>query len=180
MENHRLITAIVLLIVIVVGAYWLSYTPSGSVVRGNALVANPLAAGYVTTAPVYGTTTATYPAYTAPTSYPAATAYVTYPIAKSTSSSSSIYPGQTSYYSTSSYPTYPTPNYYPTSYPAGGCYVSGCSAQICSDNPSAVSTCEYRPQYACYLATSRCERQLGGQCGWTPTNELYSCLSNNP
>jgi hypothetical protein len=38
----------------------------------------------------------------------------------------------------------------------GGCYVGGCSGQICSE----------------------CERQQNGQCGWTVTTELRACLMN--
>jgi hypothetical protein len=59
----------------------------------------------------------------------------------------------------------------------GGCYVGGCSGQICSDDPNAVSTCEYREEYACYKQSS-CERQASGQCGWTETPELKACLMN--
>lgn len=58
----------------------------------------------------------------------------------------------------------------------GGCYVGGCSSQICSDQPDAVSTCEFREAYACYQ-TAKCERQTSGQCGWTETAELRMCLN---
>lgn len=60
--------------------------------------------------------------------------------------------------------------------PQGKCYVGGCSSQICSDRPDAVSTCEYREEYACYQS-ARCERQASGQCGWTETPELAQCLA---
>lgn len=56
------------------------------------------------------------------------------------------------------------------------CYVGGCSGQICSDQPDAVSTCEYRAEYACYKQAT-CERQSNGQCGWTQTTALASCLA---
>jgi hypothetical protein len=59
---------------------------------------------------------------------------------------------------------------------SGGCFIGGCSSQICSDDPDAVSTCEFREEYACYK-TGRCERQAGGQCGWTETPELAICLN---
>ncbi len=63
----------------------------------------------------------------------------------------------------------------------GGCYVGGCSAQLCSDTPNAISTCEYTAAYACYQ-TARCERQSTGQCGWTQTPALTMCLNktDNP
>lgn len=59
--------------------------------------------------------------------------------------------------------------------PAPTCFIGGCSNQICSDQPGVVSTCEYKEEYACYT-TARCERQTDGQCGWTQTTELTSCL----
>lgn len=60
---------------------------------------------------------------------------------------------------------------------AGGCFVGGCSGQICSDRQDVYTTCEWREEYACYK-TARCERQKSGQCGWTPTSELNACLGN--
>ncbi|MEX2052308.1 MAG: hypothetical protein WD991_01255 [Candidatus Paceibacterota bacterium] len=59
---------------------------------------------------------------------------------------------------------------------SGPCYVGGCSSQICSDQPGAISTCEYREEYACYQS-AKCERQSSGQCGWTPSATLNACLS---
>jgi eight-cysteine-cluster-containing protein len=58
-----------------------------------------------------------------------------------------------------------------------GCFVGGCSGQICSDRQDIASTCEFREEYACYK-TAKCERQAGGQCGWTETSELKMCLNN--
>jgi hypothetical protein len=55
------------------------------------------------------------------------------------------------------------------------CYVGGCSSQICSENPDVISTCEWRESYACYQ-TATCERQQTGECGWTETPALNSCL----
>lgn len=64
----------------------------------------------------------------------------------------------------------------PPATPAPGkCYVGGCSAQICSEEPDMASTCEYREVYACYR-TAKCERQPNGACGWTPTTELSMCI----
>jgi hypothetical protein len=61
--------------------------------------------------------------------------------------------------------------------PAGECVVGGCSGQICSDQEGVISTCEWRPEYACYQQAT-CERQPTGECGWTPTPELQACLGN--
>lgn len=61
--------------------------------------------------------------------------------------------------------------------PTPPCYVGGCSAQLCTDRPDAVSTCEYRAEYGCYK-NARCQRQASGQCGWTQTDALKACLAN--
>ena len=61
----------------------------------------------------------------------------------------------------------------------GGCYVGGCSGQLCTENRDMVSTCEFRPEYVCYR-TAKCERQASGQCGWTETPELRMCLARPP
>lgn len=58
------------------------------------------------------------------------------------------------------------------------CRPSGCSGQICSDEDIA-SNCEFRPEYACYKEAT-CERQVGGECGWTQTATLSACLANPP
>jgi hypothetical protein len=60
---------------------------------------------------------------------------------------------------------------------AASCFVGGCSSQLCTDEPGAISTCEWRDEYACYH-TATCERQADGQCGWTDTPELQACLGN--
>ena len=57
------------------------------------------------------------------------------------------------------------------------CYVGGCSGQICSDREGAISTCEWREEYAGYQ-TATCERQSDNTCGWTQTPELEACLAN--
>jgi hypothetical protein len=63
--------------------------------------------------------------------------------------------------------------------PEATCFVGGCSGQICSDREGVVSTCEWKPSYACF-DTAACERQLDGECGWTPTPELDACLDAAP
>jgi hypothetical protein len=57
------------------------------------------------------------------------------------------------------------------------CYVGGCSGQICSDQEGVISTCEWKPEYACYHSAT-CEVQADGNCGWTQTAELQACLAN--
>jgi hypothetical protein len=55
------------------------------------------------------------------------------------------------------------------------CMKTGCSGQICSDE-EVVTTCEYRTEYECYKK-AKCERQANGECGFTKTPELTSCLN---
>ena len=59
---------------------------------------------------------------------------------------------------------------------SGGCFIGGCSNQICSDQEGLISTCEFKEEYACYK-TATCERQTSGECGWTQTPGLQSCLN---
>jgi hypothetical protein len=59
------------------------------------------------------------------------------------------------------------------------CYVGGCSAELCTDQPDAVSTCIYKPEFECYR-DAICARQADQRCGWTPTSELEACLANPP
>ena len=65
--------------------------------------------------------------------------------------------------------------------PAGAaCMKGGCSGTICAENANdIVTTCEYKPEYACY-GTATCARQADGKCGWTQTAELTACLANPP
>ena len=59
---------------------------------------------------------------------------------------------------------------------AGGpCVRTGCSGQICADS-HRISTCEMRPQYACYKAAI-CERGADGACGFRQTPQLEACLA---
>jgi len=64
--------------------------------------------------------------------------------------------------------------------PPAACVKTGCSGTICAEpGKEVITTCEYRPEYACYK-TAACERQASGSCGWTQTAELTACLANPP
>jgi hypothetical protein len=56
------------------------------------------------------------------------------------------------------------------------CIRTGCSGQICAD-ANRISTCEMRPEYACYQAAT-CERGADGQCGFRQTPQLAACLAS--
>lgn len=58
----------------------------------------------------------------------------------------------------------------------GGCRPTGCSGQLCADQ-DLVSTCEFKKEYACY-SSAVCKRQENGECGWTQTEALTSCITN--
>lgn len=66
-----------------------------------------------------------------------------------------------------------------TATPVATCFVGGCSSEICSDKKDVVSSCIYKAEFACYK-TAKCERQPSGQCAFTPTSALNSCLANPP
>ncbi len=54
------------------------------------------------------------------------------------------------------------------------CIKTGCGGQICAEE-EVFSTCIYRSEYECYKKAA-CERQANGECGFTKTAELTSCL----
>ncbi len=56
-----------------------------------------------------------------------------------------------------------------------GCYIGGCSGNICSNNPKTISTCIYKSEYICYQKAD-CIKDIYGQCKWRMTDELVSCL----
>jgi hypothetical protein len=58
-----------------------------------------------------------------------------------------------------------------------GCYIGGCSRELCTDQPNRVSGCIWRESFACY-PTATCERQSSGQCGWTMDDELEQCIAD--
>jgi hypothetical protein len=60
------------------------------------------------------------------------------------------------------------------------CVAGGCSGTVCEEEGTGtITTCEMRPEYACYRDAS-CERQPDGACGWTPSEALTACLASPP
>ena len=55
------------------------------------------------------------------------------------------------------------------------CIKTGCSNEICAEE-SVMSTCDYKPEYECYKK-AKCERQPDGNCGFTKSPEVKSCLA---
>lgn len=78
--------------------------------------------------------------------------------------------------------TTPTPPPPVVEQPLAACIRAGCSGQACVDEATFnenpwMTTCEFRPEYACYQQAT-CERQVSGQCGFTQTDELAMCLAD--
>ncbi len=57
---------------------------------------------------------------------------------------------------------------------SAACRPTGCSGQVCSDEP-VITTCEWRPEYDCYRAAT-CARGPDGACGWVQDDALRACL----
>ena len=58
--------------------------------------------------------------------------------------------------------------------PPETCMVTGCSGQICAEEP-VVTTCEMNPWFKCLQLTS-CG-MVDGACGWKPTDAYLDCLN---
>ena len=58
------------------------------------------------------------------------------------------------------------------------CMATGCSGQVCA-NASTVTTCEFRPEYACYSQHARCGC-MEGACAWSDADSQFeSCLNQS-
>ena len=60
------------------------------------------------------------------------------------------------------------------------CVKTGCSSHVCLKKSLAsdlATTCEFLPEYTCY-ANAVCELQPSGECGFSPSAELTSCLES--
>jgi eight-cysteine-cluster-containing protein len=54
------------------------------------------------------------------------------------------------------------------------CFVGGCSSEICSTDPNAVSACIFKPEFECYrLTTCGC---VENRCQWEQTPEFDTCF----
>jgi hypothetical protein len=56
------------------------------------------------------------------------------------------------------------------------CYVGGCSSELCTDDPDAMSACIFKPENECFRAAT-CARQPDLRCGWTPTGVACNVVS---
>ena len=57
------------------------------------------------------------------------------------------------------------------------CHRTGCSGEVCSDR-DLLTSCLWRPAYACYgepFARCACS---AGSCGWAPDPALSACLEH--
>ncbi len=58
------------------------------------------------------------------------------------------------------------------------CIETGCSGQVCAPQ-AVITTCEFRPEYACYNEPTTSCGCNNGQCGWAQTADLAACLGGN-
>lgn len=56
------------------------------------------------------------------------------------------------------------------------CYRGGCSGELCSDTSGMLSSCIWKPIYACDEAAT-CERQTDGSCGFTQDDAFNACVA---
>jgi hypothetical protein len=56
------------------------------------------------------------------------------------------------------------------------CYRGGCSGELCTDTSGMVSSCIWKPIYACDEAAT-CERQTDGSCGFTQDDAFNACVA---
>ena len=61
------------------------------------------------------------------------------------------------------------------------CLVGGCSGQLCYDpnTDSGISTCEFKPEYACYADANCGPYGPAGSCAWEQTDALTTCIEEN-
>jgi hypothetical protein len=58
------------------------------------------------------------------------------------------------------------------------CVPGGCSGQICEEEGTGTATtCEWRPEYACFQKVGKCGRDAAGKCAWLNTDEIKACAS---
>lgn len=55
------------------------------------------------------------------------------------------------------------------------CIKTGCSGQICSNEPK-ISTCEWKCEYNCYKK-AKC-MSINGECQWDVNEEMKNCLNS--
>lgn len=57
------------------------------------------------------------------------------------------------------------------------CRVAGCNSELCVNaDHGGMSTCDMRPEYACFRPPTTGCACLEGTCGWVPTPALVSCM----
>ncbi len=57
------------------------------------------------------------------------------------------------------------------------CYIGGCSGELCTDDPEAISTCELLSGMECLGEGMVCEF-VQGECAWTLSQEAAQCFMN--
>ncbi len=55
------------------------------------------------------------------------------------------------------------------------CFIGGCSRELCTDDPEAISTCEFLPGMECLTEEMSC-RLVAGECRWVLSEEAANCF----
>ncbi len=55
------------------------------------------------------------------------------------------------------------------------CFVGGCSGELCSSDPNAISTCEFLPGMECLRKEASCESSKG-ECTWVLSQKSAECF----
>ncbi len=55
------------------------------------------------------------------------------------------------------------------------CYIGGCSGELCTNNPEAMSTCEWLPGMECLKEDMSCEL-VENECTWVLSGKAVSCF----
>ncbi len=55
------------------------------------------------------------------------------------------------------------------------CFIGGCSGELCTDNPEAISTCELLPGMECLTKEMTCQL-INNQCTWVLSQSAAQCF----
>ena len=63
----------------------------------------------------------------------------------------------------------------PEEEPIKECFIVGCSGELCTDDPEAISTCELLPGMECLGEEMSCQL-VEGECSWVLSREAAECF----
>lgn len=63
----------------------------------------------------------------------------------------------------------------PEEEPVKECFIAGCSGELCTDDPEAVTTCELLPGMECLAEEMSCQL-VEGECSWVLSRKAAECF----